>query len=72
MMKRNENLKLEKEKEDTWQLYEECKEFLEKNERNREIRRKEREIEKKKLERLKLANKKKDKTWSSVSNSAQV
>ena len=60
VLERNDNIELEKEKEDIWKLFEECKSFLEKNERNWEIRKNEREIEKKKLERLQLANTKKE------------
>ena len=51
---------MENEKEKTWELYEECKQFLEENERNWEVRRLEKEAERKKKERLQTANARKE------------
>ena len=51
----------ERKKEKTWQLYRECKSFLETNERSWKVRRMERENEKRKLERLEIAGAKKEK-----------
>ena len=45
-----------------WELFEECKQFLEENERSWEVRRLEREAERKKKERLQTANAKKEKS----------
>ena len=43
-------VELEKEKENTWELFQECKNFLESNERNWELRKLERETERKNLQ----------------------
>ena len=48
-------------KEKSWQLYRECKEFLEENEKDWEQRRIERELERKKTERIEIARAKQEK-----------
>ena len=60
MIEKNKNEKLKVEKERTWELYEECKLYLERNERCWEVRKLEREAEIKKKERLQIANAKKE------------
>ena len=60
MIEKNKNEKLRVEKERTWELYEECKLYLERNERCWEVRKLEREAEIKKKERLQIANAKKE------------
>ena len=59
MIEKNKNEIMRVEKERTWGLYEECKPYLERNERCWEVRKLEREAEIKKKERLQIANAKK-------------
>ena len=68
----NEALEKEKEiedkeiKEKSWELYNQCKDYLEKNEKNWTKRKLERELEMKRKERLQIARKKQDDVRSKV------
>ena len=63
---RNERLKKKEIKEKSWELYKRCQNFLEENDKDWERRRNEREIEKKKQERLSLANTKQERIRQKV------
>ena len=58
---RKEQLEKKSKKEKHWELYRECKQYLENNDKNWQNRRIERELERKKLERLQEAEEKKEK-----------
>ena len=60
------NLEKQKIKTKSWELYRECKKFLEENEKNWEKRKFEREIEQKRKERLLIAESKKEKIKETV------
>ena len=53
---RNKKINPRKEKENTWKLYKECQMYLDQNERNWQIRKMQREQERKRKERLEIAN----------------
>ena len=57
---RTRRLKKQEEKEKSWELYRECKRYLEENDKNWQNRKTEREIEIKKIERLHIAEMKKE------------
>ena len=63
---RNERLNKKEIKEKSWELYKRCQNFLEENDKDWERRRNEREIEKKKQERLSLANTKQERIRQKV------
>ena len=57
---REKQIEKKEKKEKSWELYNRCKNFLEENDKDWEKRKIEREIEKKKIERLSLANSKQE------------
>ena len=59
-LKRESQIERAKEKEKTWELYRECKNYLEENEKNWIVRKRERELENKRLERLDICRQKRE------------